>query len=144
MLAGMSPLQTSVVASSSGPVLKLTGEADATCATQLRELVVSHMWPGGVRLIVDVSELAFLDSAALQVLIVAAKLLREDGGELVLSQPREPVLRVLGLMGADQVIRVQHADDAGLATAAGGGRQPGLPACGRCNISERGRTVSNC
>jgi anti-anti-sigma regulatory factor len=42
-------------------------------------------------------------------LVLAGKALRERGGVLVLNRPQPAVLRVLELLGADQVIQVQSA-----------------------------------
>jgi anti-anti-sigma factor len=64
---------------------------------------------GVERLLVDVSGLSFIDSASMQALVLAARALRERGGVLVLARPQPVVMRVLELMGADQVIGVQGA-----------------------------------
>jgi anti-anti-sigma factor len=64
---------------------------------------------GVERLLVDVSGLSFIDSASMQALVLAARALRERGGVLVLARPQPVVMRVLELMGADQVIDVQGA-----------------------------------
>jgi anti-anti-sigma factor len=104
----MSPLEASVQFRPSGPVVVLAGEADATSAAQLRELLVSQVWRGGVvSLTVDASALRFLDSASLQVLIVAAKMLREEGADLVLRNPQAAVARTVTLMGADHFMTVR-------------------------------------
>ena len=58
------------------------------------------------RLTVDVSELSFLDSSIVVVFLVAAQMLRERGGELMLLHPQDPVLRALRLLGADGVITI--------------------------------------
>jgi anti-anti-sigma factor len=60
------------------------------------------------RLVVDASGLRFADSESVRVLVVAAKMLRERGGELVLLRPQAAVAKVLNLMGADQVIIVEE------------------------------------
>jgi anti-anti-sigma factor len=64
---------------------------------------------GVERLLVDVSGLSFIDSASMRALVLAARALRERGGVLVLARPQPVVMRVLELMGADQVIDVQGA-----------------------------------
>jgi anti-anti-sigma factor len=96
----------------SGPVVVLSGEADLTSAGQLRELLASETQRAGRRLTVDVSDLCFVDSTALSVFLVTAKMLRERDGELVLMHPQKLVAEVLGLLGADKVIRVISAPEA--------------------------------
>jgi anti-anti-sigma regulatory factor len=44
---------------------------------------------------------------AIQVLLVAARILRKRGGDLVLFRPQREVARTLTLMGADQVITIR-------------------------------------
>jgi anti-anti-sigma factor len=107
MLCWVNALQASVAMRASGPVVVLAGEADTTSAEQLRKLLASQMWPGHQRrLIVDVSELSFLDSSIVVVFLVATQTLRERGGELVLLHPQDPVLKALRLLGADEVITI--------------------------------------
>ena len=87
------------------------GEADLESAGELRDLLVSRTWMVGSRLTIDVSELSFIDSWATHVLVVTAKRLLGRGGELVLLHPQEPVMRVLEMLGADQVIAVVRSPE---------------------------------
>lgn len=99
-------MQLSVELRGSDPLVLMAGEADVTSAAELRDLLVSRTWMIGLRVTIDASELTFIDSWATHVLVVTAKRLRDRGGELVLLHPQEAVARVLGMMGADQVITV--------------------------------------
>lgn len=99
-------LQSSVTMRDSGAVVVLSGDADAQSAGELREVLVSQMWRGGRRLVVDVSRLRHVGAEAVRVLVVAAKMLRERCGELVLLQPQPAVVRMLELTGADEDITV--------------------------------------
>ena len=115
----MSSLQSSVVLGPAGPVVVLAGEADAQSAGQLREVLVSQLWRGGRRLVVDVSQLRYVDSESVRVLAVAAKMLREQNGELVLWRPQTAVAKLLDLMGANRVITVEEPSDEMLRAEAG-------------------------
>ena len=102
-------LEASVAAGETGPVLLLAGEADLTSAAQLSELIAAQL-AGGTRLLtVDVSRLGFADSASIRTLMLAGKTLKERGGSLVLLHPQQPVARVLGLLGADQIVTIRGA-----------------------------------
>jgi anti-sigma B factor antagonist len=100
---------------------------DITSAAQLTALIGGLLNAGAVHLTIDASELSYLDSMSIQVLVVVAKILRARGGGLVLLRPQRPVARMLTLMGAGQVITIQRAiqaapepgSDAELARAAG-------------------------
>jgi stage II sporulation protein AA (anti-sigma F factor antagonist) len=95
-------LQSSLAIEESGPVMVLSCEADTHAAAQLRELLVAQLFRGRRRLVIDVARLRHIDSESVRVLVVAAKMLRERDGELVLLHPQSAVARMLELMGADQ------------------------------------------
>lgn len=103
----MGLLDISVTAGESGPVLVLSGEADVTAAAELGAALDSQIGGGARHLTVDVSGLRFADSAAIAVLVLAARALKERGGVLELLGPQEIVARALSLLGADQVLDVQ-------------------------------------
>jgi anti-anti-sigma regulatory factor len=44
---------------------------------------------------------------SVRVLMLAARTLKERGGAVVLLRPQRPVARLLGLLGADQMIMVR-------------------------------------
>ncbi len=103
----MSLLEITVAAGDSGPVIMLSGEADIQGSGELSAVLAAQLATGAVRLLVEASELRFADSTSVRALVLAARTLRERGGELVLVRPQPPVARVLELMGADQMMLVQ-------------------------------------
>ena len=72
----MAALRASASAGADGPVVALSGEADATTAAELRETLATQLDTGARQVTVDASGLSFLDSASLRVLILAARALR--------------------------------------------------------------------
>lgn len=108
----MGALESSVAAGKSGPVLVLSGETDLMSAGQLSDLLTVQLSAGARNLMIDVSELRFADSASVRALVLAAKTLRERGGELVLIRPQPAVARVLELMGVTELLVVQGAEGA--------------------------------
>jgi anti-sigma B factor antagonist len=105
----VSEFEAAVVAGQAGPVVVLSGEADLRSAARLSELLTARLAAGTLRLLVDASGLSFADSASVRALVLAGRTLRERGGVLVLARPQPVVMRVLELLGADQVIQVQGA-----------------------------------
>jgi anti-anti-sigma factor len=108
-------LDVSVAAGDLGPVLVLTGEADVTCVAVLEHALTAQISGGARHLTVDLSGLEFMDSASVRELVLAARTLKDLGGELELVRPRPAVARVLELHGIDRVITVGD----GAARAAG-------------------------
>jgi anti-anti-sigma factor len=101
-------LRTSAAAGADGPVVVLSGEADATTAAQLREMLAAQLETGARRLTVDASGLSFLDSASVRVLVLAARALRGRHGTLVLARPQPVVTRLLEITGADRLLDVRE------------------------------------
>src|SRR6201989_1091764 len=101
-------LRASASAGADGPIVALSGEADATTAAELRETLATQLDTGGPLGTVDVSGLSFLDSASLRVLILAARALKGRHGRLVFARPQPLGGRPLGITGADRLPEAQH------------------------------------
>jgi anti-sigma B factor antagonist len=103
----VSTFHASVTAGESGPLIVLTGEVDITTSAELSELVTGQLADGTQHLTVDVDGLDFADTAAIRVLLLAAKTLRQRGGDLVLLRPQRALSRVLEFLGAGEVIAIR-------------------------------------
>ena len=103
----MSTLRASVAAAESGPLILLAGEADITNVAELSDLVNGQLVTQTRYLTVDVSGLAFADTASIRVLLLAAGTLRKRGGDLVLLRPQRALLRMLDILGASALMTVQ-------------------------------------
>lgn len=89
----------------SSVTLTLTGELDTRGAERLRALLDDAVAPGR-RLVLDLSGVEHLSSAALAVLVAGHRRLRDAGGALVVSSPSSAVVRVLRVSGLHRVIVV--------------------------------------
>ena len=100
-------LDISVADGDSGPVVALSGEADQTTLAQLNSALDAQVCASVSLLTVDLSQLRFADSATVAALLLTARSLRDQGGQLELRHPQPAVARVLELTGADQVLTVR-------------------------------------
>ena len=103
---GPGPIEASVADGPSGPVITLYGEADLTSATPLSALIDVQLSGGTRHLTIDVSRLRFADSITLQVLVRAARTLKERGGTLALLRPQPALAKLLALTGAGQMFAI--------------------------------------
>lgn len=81
-------------------VLRVEGEVDVSTAPELRERLLSIVDGDCHLAVVDLSNVSFVDSTALGVLVSGAKRLRGAGGDLrlVVTQPRiSKVFEITGL-----------------------------------------------
>ena len=104
----MATLITSALAGADGPVVVLSGEADATTAPLLRELLAKILDTGARLVTIDAAGLSFLDSASMRVLVLAARALHGRHGTLVLARPQPLVARLLEITGADRLFDVEE------------------------------------
>jgi anti-anti-sigma factor len=81
-----------------GRVFALSGELDASTSQGLAEQLQG---PPGSLVVVDLSELTFMDSSGLGAIHSARRTANKNGGTLVVSRPQPAVHRVLELTGLD-------------------------------------------
>jgi anti-sigma B factor antagonist len=87
-------------------VISLAGEADLT-TTELRDALAAEVAAGKPRLLlIDMTALSFIDSAAMQMIIGAYRVFRRDGGTVALVSPVPAVARTLALAGTSEIIAV--------------------------------------
>jgi anti-sigma B factor antagonist len=99
-----------------GSVVKLSGEVDLYSAPQLRSTLDELVAAGARNIVVDLSDVDFLDSSGLGALIGALKHLRELGhGFIRLAAPAPHVGKILELTGINQVLDVFTTVEAALA-----------------------------
>ena len=86
--------------------VRLSGELDMSTAPQLREELLRLASDGATMVTIDLSELAFVDSTGLSVLITGLKRLRQQGGEMALRSPTPGTRRVLEITGLTEVFPI--------------------------------------
>ena len=86
--------------------VRLLGELDMSTAPQLREELLRLATCGARTVTVDLSELGFVDSTGLSVLITGLKRLRQDGGEMTLRSPTPGTRRVLEITGLTEIFPI--------------------------------------
>jgi anti-sigma B factor antagonist len=109
----VSTLHASVAAGEPGPLIVLSGEADVTNTPQLSELLDGQLASGTQYLTVDVTGLSFADTSSIRTLLLAARTLRQRGGDLVLLRPQPALARMLEILGAQQMLAIR--DETGAA-----------------------------
>jgi anti-anti-sigma factor len=87
-------------------ILVVRGDVDMATASVLWESV-EQVLSNSERVIVDLSDVDFLDSSGLSVFVRAHRRLREAGGALVLRSPNPRVRRVVEITGLGQVLTIE-------------------------------------
>ncbi len=85
-------------------VFRPVGSLDLCTSDQLREAMA--FIPPASMLVVDLSAVPFIDSAALAALVAGIRRVREEGGDAAVCSTRPHVTRVLGMIGLDRVVPI--------------------------------------
>jgi anti-sigma B factor antagonist len=94
-------------------VVALRGELDIAGAIDLRNHLRAASKASNDRLILDLSELTFIDSTGLAILVEYHAKTQASGGRLILAGVQPPVARVLGISGLNGRLNTsERLDDA--------------------------------
>ena len=107
-------------------VVSVTGEADAAVAPLLKTEIFGGFDDGRCHLILDLSQVEFLDSSVLAVFVGAHKRVRRTNGSIQLASPPQKVRHILEVTGLDDILPVVDTVDDALATIHADGA-PGNP-----------------
>ncbi|CAL9668697.1 Anti-sigma-B factor antagonist [Streptomyces sp. enrichment culture] len=106
-----SPLKITTRDAVTGPVLEITGELDYANAGELRELLATVPLRPGARLVLDLDGMEFCDSSGISALIAAHNQARAAQADFALAAVPDNTLRVLRVVGLDQVLTLYRDSD---------------------------------
>lgn len=87
-------------------LVRVSGELDAYMAPELREKVEEVLDRGARWLLIDLSEVEYLDSVGLGIMIGAAQRATERQGDIAVVCTRPNVMRVLEVSGTKELLNV--------------------------------------
>jgi len=91
-----------------GPaIVKLSGEMDVGNAGAVSECLV-NLVDAGADVVIDLSDLQFIDSTGLGVLVTAGGRARERGHRIRLRAPGQNVASTLSVTGLDRVFTIER------------------------------------
>ena len=88
--------------------IKLTGEIDHHSAVSVRadiDGLIFDLRPSKV--ILDLSEISFMDSSGLGLIMGRYALIKDFGGTLTLRTPTVAVMKILSLAGMERMIKIE-------------------------------------
>jgi anti-anti-sigma factor len=87
-------------------VVSVAGEIDMATVATLREAVDAVLLSSERDIWIDLTQVGFIDSTGLHVLVHAHRMLDRDQRRLAVIAPDGPVLRTLGFAGLDAFLRI--------------------------------------
>lgn len=107
----------------SATVLKLAGRLDATTVSQLERALTDAQLSGNRVIVIDLSDLTYVSSSGLRVLLTGRSNARKRGGEVFLCSLRPPVREVFEMVGFTAVFTIfdtlEQATEAAAAVSRG-------------------------
>lgn len=89
-------------------LITVSGEVDLATSPDLDVAIIAAIDSGATSVVIDLTDVSFMDSSGLGVIVRALKRCREAENDLDLVITNERVLKVFGITGLDQVIPI-HA-----------------------------------
>ena len=93
-------------------VVRCEGRLNMLAAPGLKGSLDTLVAEGNKRLVIDLSETAFMDSSGLGALIAGLKRARQMGGDLRIAAPNDQVRTVLKLTNLDRILKPYDDVDA--------------------------------
>ncbi len=101
-------------------VLRLAGRLDATTVSQLERALTDAQLSGDRVIVIDLSDLTYISSSGLRVLLTGRSNARKQGGDVFLCNLRAPVREVFEMVGFTAVFTIfdtlEQATEAAKAT----------------------------
>lgn len=89
-------------------VVSLSGRIDAAAAPEVNRQVRAVMAEGAKQIVLELRAVTFLSSSGLRTLLLLARELRKNGGDLILCALQPQVAEVFHLTGFDQIFQLHH------------------------------------
>ena len=90
-------------------VIAASGEVDLASSPELDTAIIAAIKFGSSSLVIDLTDVSFMDSSGLGVIVRGLKRCREADKDLDLVITNERVLKVFGITGLDQVIPIHDS-----------------------------------
>lgn len=92
--------------------LRAVGDLDLDTAPKLLTEVVAQLDTGAKDLVIDLAELAFIDSSGLGTLVGCWRRAQQAGATLMVANPNEDVSITLEITGLDQILPIRDETQA--------------------------------
>jgi anti-sigma B factor antagonist len=97
------------------PVVAVSGEVDVYSAPELKESLAQLLQSGAKSVVVDLTDVAFLDSTGLGALVEARAATGDAGGSMAIVCSHERILKLFTITGLDGVFSIHRSVDEALA-----------------------------
>lgn len=86
-------------------VVSVRGRIDGATSGEFESTIHAEMQKGKNNIILDMSEVEFISSAGLRVLVTKRKAVKSAGGDIVMAGPSQQVIDTMDIAGLDILFR---------------------------------------
>jgi anti-anti-sigma factor len=90
------------------------GKLDGNGAKDLENALLSSMDDGATRILFDFSELAYISSSGLRVILVTAKRVKKESGCVALCELNDHIRQVFDMSGFSSILNIESSREAAL------------------------------
>lgn len=94
-------------------IVTISGRLNAIYSPELEEKLVRYIEMGNTNLVLDLSELEYISSAGLRVLIAIMRRIKSASGSIRLMNPCPDVREVIEMSGLEQLFQPGPSDNTG-------------------------------
>jgi len=105
-----------IIRSDKGTIVRLSGEIDLNQSPELHEALVELCDESPPRIVVNLSDVQYMDSSGIGTLVEIFQRMRREGAKLIIVEPSERVRSVLEITKLDQFLPMADSEEAGLAS----------------------------
>ena len=98
-------------------IIQLQGEVDIHGAPQFKEALLQGIGDGAQRIIIDFTEVSFIDSTSLGVVVTGVKGIKAHGGTLGIVCPDESLRAIFVTTGLDHILGIYRSRAEALSAA---------------------------
>lgn len=99
-----------------GKLVKFKGDLDATNVEEVVEKIFALMGDGDVNIIADFSELRYVNSTGLGILLHFSKSAKEKGGSFKVCNVNDNVYEIIDIIGATTLLEIYNTVDDAIAS----------------------------
>ncbi|MCX7349324.1 MAG: STAS domain-containing protein [Alphaproteobacteria bacterium] len=96
-------------------LVDISGRVDSSVSGQVMDQLNGIVSSGVTKLVVNLKQVSYISSAGLRSILVAAKLVKSDNGEMRLCQPNDLVRKTLEESGFSNLIRIDEHESQSVA-----------------------------
>jgi anti-anti-sigma factor len=99
-------------------VVSLSGDLDLATAGDLMPALTGLLGHDAISVIVDVSQLEFIDSSGLNALAVGSRMIKANGGSISVAAPSDHIARIFEVVRLAEYVDVEESVDEAVRRAA--------------------------